>query len=154
MSTHARNAIGLINIWPVVTNFYSDLVEDSPAAWADLVLLLVVPVMIGCTAIWYPASPEFVSVSISALTVLFGFTFNAVVLLAGRDDSDKHARVREAIGMTKGNAVYSLVVGFLSLVTAFLVFLIGKGEGYSDLEFAVVFEFSEVFGKPETGNVV
>lgn len=130
IAAHLRDTIGLINVWPVVTNFYSELIEDSPAAWADLILLIAVPTGISLIATEYTASAEFVSIAISALTVLFGFTFNAVVLLVGRDDSDKHAKVREAISMTRGNAVYSLVIGFLSLIVAFLVFLIGKGNGH------------------------
>lgn len=119
-----RGTLGLINVWPVVDNHYKNIIEDSPAAWLDMLLLLGVPLVTSLAAYEFQASAKFVKVTISTLTILFGFTFNAVVLLAARDDTDKKRTVRYAISMTKGNAVYALLVAFLTLICSFIVFLI------------------------------
>lgn len=120
----------MINVWPVIRNHYADIINDSPSAWLDLIILLIIPLGISLLAIPFSASMDFVLLTATALTILFGFTFNAAVLLAGTDYSEKEYTVNKAIRMTKGNTLYALLIAFVTLVTSFAVFISIESEPY------------------------
>lgn len=133
--------MNLINIWPVVSNHFDSLNEDSPSPFTDKLLLVGMPAMVSFLSLQYPVSTSLAKTTITALAILFGFSFNAVILFAGTDYSDKKPKEQKSIELTEGNTHYSLVIGFSALVFAFLVFAISKPEPSSSNWLLVIFSY-------------
>lgn len=115
---------GLVNIVPIIKNHYSNLVKDSPAAWMDLLILLGLPAATILLVPYYTATVNFIILVVTSLTILFGFTFNAAILLSGTSISEHPHEEKRAIEITKGSSLYALLISFITLLYSFAVYVV------------------------------
>ncbi len=122
---------GLVNIIPIIRNHYSNIIKDSPVAWMDLLILLGLPAATVLLVPYYTATVNFVILVVTALTILFGFTFNAAILLSGTNTSELPHEEKRAIEITKSSSLYALLISFITLLYSFTVYLaIDFGSGF------------------------
>jgi len=115
---------GLVNVVPIIKGHYSNLIEDSPVAWMDLLILIGLPILTVLLIPFYTATVDFIILVVTALTILFGFTFNAAILLSGTSTTGLPHDEVKAIEITKSASLYALLISFFTLLYSFAVYLV------------------------------
>ena len=104
-----------LDIRPIVNNFYRDILDDEDRSNWEAYILLVLPLILAQAAIFRHIDAAFMSTMSTSLAILFGFTFNSLMITArysSKDDRLEELVVRE----TRLSTAYALLVNLIALL--------------------------------------
>jgi hypothetical protein len=107
------------DLTPIISNFYGGILEtDSRPDW-EAYVLIGFPFIVALVGLYSPITDSILSTMITALAILFGFTFSSLLTTAqysGRGDRLEKQIVQE----TRIGTSYALLVNLASLISVVL----------------------------------
>jgi len=107
------------DLTPIISNFYGGILNtDSRPNW-EAYVLIGFPLILALVGFYSPITESTISTMITALAILFGFTFSSLLTTAqysGRGDRLEKQIVQE----TRIGTSYALLVNLLSLISVVL----------------------------------
>lgn len=107
------------DLTPIISNFYRGILNtDSRPNW-EAYVLVGFPFIVALVGVYSPITDSILSTMITALAILFGFTFSSLLTTAqysGRGDRLEKQVVQE----TRIGTSYALLVNLLSLISVVL----------------------------------
>lgn len=107
----------IINVTPIVKRYYCTLWDDRRNPLVDLLVLLGLPTGLALLGLVRPISIDFINTIVRVIAILFGFTFNALVIMS-RYSTDGSGKEQKAIETTRTSTLYGLLVSLICLVIA------------------------------------
>jgi len=108
------------DITPIIDNFYLDIFDNDRRSNWEGYILWIAPAILAQVAVIRPIDSEFVSMMVTALAILFGFTFSS--LLTTAKYSAKEDRIEErVVKQTRLGTSYALLMNLLTLIAVVVV---------------------------------
>lgn len=129
--------MGLFSIFPIICEHYRSLVSDSSKI-RTIFIFGIIPLTVSSLLILRGVNitNSLAEVLIPAVSVLIGFSINAMLLLIGRVSDGTTEREQKLIENTRNHTMYAVIIGLATLVLV-VGFLVTSGRNMVPVDFSL-----------------